>query len=519
MKGGIVYLVGAGPGDPGLITIRGLECLKQADVVVYDRLVNPSLLAYARRAELIDVGKQPNRHTMLQDKINALLIEKARAGKIVVRLKGGDPFVFGRGGEEAVALVGAGLPFEVIPGVTSAIAAPAYAGIPITYRNMACSVAFATGHRADFVKDPTCDWKRLACSCDTLVFLMGVHNLPHIVEQLMAYGRPPETPVALVEQATCTNQKTVVGTLANIVEQATEIQPPAAIIIGEVVQLRETLRWFDLLDRRPLLGLRILNTQSSSEAWELSRRLRTLGAEPIELPTTQAVPVSDSSDLDATINRLQRDTESARSYDWIMFTSTHSVSFFINRLFALGHDVRILAGVKLAVVDRSIAENLLEYGLVADLMPGDDPAWDMATELGDTPDQRVLLLQSDAALAGYFATQEFLDLLRAQGALVETLAAYSIQPAPADPTALSALSDGKVDVATFTGPSSLASLTKMLNHRPVTDVLLPLKVACIDYATSNAASTLGIRVDLVAEKPTIEGLIETLVRWRTAGGC
>lgn len=516
MKDGIVYLVGAGPGDPGLITIRGLECLKEADVVVYDRLVNLSLLSYARRAELIDVGKQPNHHTMPQEGINAILIEKARAGKMVVRLKGGDPFVFGRGGEEAIALARAGLPFEIVPGVTSAIAAPAYAGIPVTHRKMACSVAFATGHRADFVEDPTCDWKRLACSCDTLVFLMGVHNLPDIVEQLIANGRPPDTPVALVEQATCTDQKTVSGTLANIVEQAAEIRPPAAIIVGEVVQLRETLRWFDLSRRRPLLGLRVLNTQAASEAEEFSQRLRVLGAEPIELPTTQAAPVSDSSALDAAIKQLQQAKESVQAYDWIIFTSTNSVSFFINRLFALGHDVRILASTRLAAMDRSIAETLLDYGLVADLISINDPTHDIVRKLGNPSDQQVLLLCPDSVLPDYPASKELAGLLRARGTRVESIATYTIQPAPTNPAALSALLDGMVNVATFTAPNSPAPLTTMLNNRPVADVLSSLKVACIDQVTYEAASALGIRVDMVAEKHTVEGLIETLVRWRTA---
>jgi uroporphyrin-III C-methyltransferase len=242
---GIVYLVGAGPGDPGLITLRGVECLKRADIVVYDRLVNPSLLAYAGQAELIDVGKQPDCHPLPQDEINALLIEKARAGKIVVRLKGGDPFVFGRGGEEAIALAEAGLPFEIVPGVTSAIAAPAYAGIPITHRGVACSVAFVAGQRADSAEDPACDWHRLAGGPDTLVFLMGVNNLPRIVERLVANGRSPGTPVALVEWGTLSSQRTVVGTLADIVERAADVRPPAVIVVGEVVRLRELLRWFD----------------------------------------------------------------------------------------------------------------------------------------------------------------------------------------------------------------------------------------------------------------------------------
>jgi uroporphyrinogen III methyltransferase/synthase len=242
---GIVYLVGAGPGDPGLLTLRGAECLHRAEVVVYDRLINKALLGYAPQAELIDVGKKPRHHTLPQDEINALLIEKALAGKIVVRLKGGDPFVFGRGGEEGLALYEAGVPFEVVPGVTSAVAVPAYAGIPITHRDVACSALLITGHRTDCTLNPEADWARAALGADTLVFLMGVKNLPCIVEQLIAAGRPPETPVAMIRQGTHSEQVTVTGTLADIVERAAGIRPPAIIVIGEVVRLRERLNWFE----------------------------------------------------------------------------------------------------------------------------------------------------------------------------------------------------------------------------------------------------------------------------------
>lgn len=244
MPGGIVYLVGAGPGDPGLLTLRGLECLQKADVVVHDRLANPQLLDYASHAKLIDVGKQPDHHPVPQTSINTMLVELARQGKIVVRLKGGDPFVFGRGGEEAQALAEAGLPFEIIPGVTSAISVPAYAGIPVTQRGMACSVAFITGHCAGS-KPLDINWQALVNGVDTLIFLMGVHSLPLIVGSLMEAGCPTEKPVALIEQGTLPEQKVVVGTLADILEKAAEIRPPAIIIIGDVVSLHTTLRWFN----------------------------------------------------------------------------------------------------------------------------------------------------------------------------------------------------------------------------------------------------------------------------------
>ncbi len=504
---GIVYLVGAGPGDPGLITMRGIERLKQAEVVVYDRLANHSLLAHARQAELIDVGKQPHRHRLPQAEINTLLIEKARMGKIVVRLKGGDPFVFGRGGEEAMALAEAGLPFEIVPGITSAIAAPAYAGIPVTHRNLACSVALATGHRAGNITDPACDWARLACGPDTLVFLMGVHNLPHIVEQLITHGRSPDTPVALVERASRTAQKTVVGTLANIVERATEIRPPAAIIIGEVVRLRQSLCWFDRPDRHPLLGLRVLNTRPLDQAGDLSQRLMALGAEPVELPTTQIIPVANSEPLDAAINRLVGSDGRGPWWDWLIFTSANSVSFFIDRLLKLGHDVRVLAGVKLFVVGRATAKTLLKYGLVADFTPTRYTIGDIVAEIGDVAGERMLLPRSNvAALPG------LVKAMRDRKALVETVVAYDIVPVEPDPVAMAALLDGGVDVATFVSPSSLMGLAAMLDGR-LLDLPSPLTVACIGPATAEAARTLGMRVDMIAEEHTVDGLLQALVKW------
>jgi uroporphyrinogen III methyltransferase/synthase len=535
MKKGIVYLVGAGPGDPGLITLRGLECLTIADTVLYDRLIDRSLLTYARRAKLIDVGKRPDYHRFPQAEINAILVKKAQAGEIVVRLKGGDPFVFGRGGEEATALAEAGLPFEIVPGVTSAIAAPAYAGIPITYRGVACSVTFATGHRADFIEDPTCDWKHLGCGSDTLVFLMGVCNLPFIVQQLIAYGRSPDTPVALVERGTLANQKIVTGTLVDIVELATSIRPPAAIIVGEVVRLRESLRWFDLPDRRPLLGLRVLNTGPLPQAEELSRRLMTLGAQPVELPTTQILPVANSGPLDAAINSLQPAPAQPRlegtegngpAYDWVVFTSANCVSFFFKRLFALGHDVRALAGAKLVAMDCITGEALRKYGLLPDLIPTGCTERDISTTIRGLAGQRVLMPCADIVSTNPWpksarVEQEYdaslADRVRNQGAVVDTVTAYTIRPAELEPDALSVLLDGNLDVAAFTSPFSVTSLTKMLVSREVADVLSPLTVACVGTATAHAVHALGIRVDVVTEEHTIEGLVEALVTWRTGG--
>lgn len=504
---GMVYLVGAGPGDPGLITLRGIECLRKAEVVVYDRLIQRSLLSYAAGAELIDVGKLPDCHRVPQDEINALLVEKAGEGKVVVRLKGGDPFVFGRGGEEAVALAEAGLPFEVVPGVTSAIAAPAYAGIPVTHRDMACSTAFATGHRADFVDDPACDWAKLAYGPDTLVFLMGVRNLSPIVEQMVINGRSPDTPVALVECGTMAGQKTVVGTLADICQRAEEVHPPAVIIIGEVVRLRESLRWFDRPDRRPLLGLRVLNAQPSHRAGELSLRLAAAGAEPLELPTACVAPPTDYGPLDAAIGRLAGSGSGGPAYGWLVFADCDGVPFFFDRLFALGYDSRALSGPKLAAIGQATARELLRYGLVADFVSGDYDGLDIAAGAGDL----LLLAQAEPTLPGGPA-----EALRGRGALVEAVSACAVHRLPADGPGLRALLSGGVDAAVFASPQDLWGLAVMLGDRQMVEALSPPTVACADPITAAFAGRLGVRVDVVAGECTPDRLVEALERCRSA---
>ncbi len=502
---GMVYLIGAGPGDPGLITVRGIECLRRADVVVYDRLANHSLLAHARGAELIDVGKQPHRHPVPQEEINALLVEHARAGKVVARLKGGDPFVFGRGGEEALALVEAGLPFEIVPGVTSAIAGPAYAGIPVTHRGLAYSVAFVTGHRADDLDDSGYNWPYLATGPDTLVILMGVSNLAMIVEQLIRHGRPPDTPAALVERASRTVQKTAVGVLENIVEraQAARIRPPAVIVIGRVAQLAEQLRWFDLPARRPLLGLRVLNTRPLEQAGEFSRRLMELGAEAVELPTTCITAVDDPAPLDQAVRRLVEQS----AWEWVIFSSPNTVSYFLDRLLALGYDVRGLSRTRLAAVGHSTVSALLRYGLRPDLTPARHTTEGLLSELGDLPGRRILLPRAN------ITSPRLAEALQTRGAQVDVLTTYLVRPAAPHPASLSALVDGGVDVATFVSPSAVEGLMSMLAAQQVT---LPpdLRAACIGPATIEAARQAGFRVEIIPEKHTVDGLLEAMVQWR-----
>lgn len=508
---GMVYLVGAGPGDPGLITLRGIECLKQAEVVIYDRLASHALLAYAGQAELIDVGKQPDYHPVPQARINALLVEKARSGKRVVRLKGGDPFVFGRGGEEASVLAEAGIPFEIVPGVTSAVAAPAYAGIPVTYRGISCSVAFATGHRADFAEDPCGDWRRLAPGPDTLVFLMGMHHLSSIVEQLLAGGRPPDTPVAIIREATTASQQTVVGTLADIVERAADMRPPAVIVVGEVVRLRQSLRWFDRPERRPLLGVRVLNTRPADQAAEFSQQLAAVGAEPVELPAIRLAPVPDPSALDQAIGRLAASVGKGDGYDWIVFTSANAVTFFLQRVFEMGHDVRVLAGTRLAAIGQGTAQALRTYGLRADFVPNRASGRDVALGIADVAGQRVLLPRSDIALP------DVAQVLGQRGAQVEPVVTYITQPAEPNPVALRMLLAGEIQIATFFSPSALHGLAAMLNEHRLAEVLAPIAVACIGLTTAEAARQLGVRVDVVPQQPSAQELISALVKWRTGG--
>jgi uroporphyrinogen III methyltransferase/synthase len=501
---GIVYLVGAGPGDPSLITLRGVECLQRADVVVYDRLIGRLLLAHAQGAELIDVGKQPHCHVVPQDEINAILIQEARAGKVVVRLKGGDPFVFGRGGEEATALAEAGVPFEIVPGVTSGIAAPAFAGIPVTHRGVSCSLAIITGHRADGCADePACDWARLAQGPDTLVFLMGFQSLPRLVEQLVVHGRSPDTPVAVIERATFPRQRTVVGTLATIVEQAAGMRPPIVIVVGEVVRLRETLRWFDLPGRRPLLGLRVLNTLPAPRAADLSRQLWALGAESVELPTLRVVPADDTNQLDAAVEALA--THGA-VWEWIVFAGPEGVNVFVDRLLALGHDVRVFAGTRLAALDQLTAGALRRHGLVADCVAGSGDGHEFAADVDGTASHRALVV--DAALASL----DVVGKLRAHDATVEVVNVHRGLPAEPNPAALSALLERRLDMAVFAAAHSLRGLAAMLGDRTIGDVLSGIRVACADCATADAARSLGVRTDAVAETPTVDGLAQAVVR-------
>jgi len=392
MKQGKVYLVGAGPGEPGLLTVKGLDCLKQADVVIYDRLLDDSLLSVVRPgAKKLYAGKSAKRHRMEQGTINRLLVEKAQQGRIVVRLKGGDPFVLGRGGEEAEALARNHIPFEVVPGVSSAMAVPAYAGIPLTHRCLASSFTVVTGHEAADKDKSTITWDKISTGADTLVFLMAAGNLRHIVDRLIEKGRPPTTPVAVIANGTSHRQRTLVGTLEDIVSLAelANLKPPAVLVAGEVVRLREHLRWFD---NHPLFGKRILVTRAKHQASQLSQLLLWRGAVPLEMPTIEIQPLPAPKELDQTILNL-------KDYHWIIFTSVNGVEAFFRRLYALNLDTRWLNNLRIGAIGSATAGALEHKGIHADCVPKKYTGKGLLTRLQhqNITGCRVLLPRADIA--------------------------------------------------------------------------------------------------------------------------
>jgi uroporphyrinogen III methyltransferase / synthase len=500
-KRGLVSLVGAGPGDPELITVGGVARLAQADVVVYDRLANPALLGHAREgAQLVYAGKMPDRHALSQDEINALLVEHGRAGKRVVRLKGGDPFVFGRGGEEAEALVAAGVPFEVLPGVTSAIAAPAYAGVPVTHRALASSFAVITGHEDPSKDETSIDWEHLVRGVDTLVFLMGVGRLADIARRLVEHGRAPETPVAVVEWGTLPRQRTASGTLATIADDvaAAGIGAPAVTVVGEVARLRDGLRWHD---NRPLSGKRVLVTRTRQQASDLSRALAAQGAEPVELPTIEIVPRADDGDVEHAIADLV-----SAAYQWCVFTSANAVDIFVRHVGDAGRDVRAFGRTRIAAIGPGTADALARHGLRADLTPERYVAEGLLDAFGQRVmrGQRVLLPRAEGA------REALVDGLEAMGAHVYELTLYvSAIPERPDAEGLRRLRAGEIDIATFASSSSVRNLVAMLDGDPAP--LCDILIAAIGPVTADAVREAGLEPAVVAESYTIDGLVEALV--------
>jgi uroporphyrinogen III methyltransferase/synthase len=500
---GKVWLVGAGPGDPGLITVAGLEALRQADVVVYDRLVSPLLLSHARPdAELVFVGKEGGGESFPQRDIERLLIEKARQGKRVVRLKGGDPFVFGRGGEECLALAEAGVPYEVVPGVTSAVAAPAYAGIPVTHRGLSSSLAIVTGHEDPTKEESALRWESLATATDTLVVLMGTRTMPELVQRLQSHGRPPDTPVAVVRWGTTPEQETVTGTLADIVARVEKagLRPPTVVVVGEVVRLRRQLLWFE---RRPLFGRRVLVTRARHQAGELSRLLLEAGALPVEVPVIEIEPLDEGPAAAEALEGLSRG-----AYRWLLFTSANAVDHFFRLLEARGRDARALAGVKVAAIGPGTAQALKARGIRPDLLPGEYVAEGLAAALSPhlRPGDGVLLPRAEEARPA------LVEALAALGARVQVLPLYRARlPDRVPPEALDMLRRGEIDVVAFTASSTVRNLVAILGGEA--DCLQRVAIACIGPITARTVrEVLGRSPDVVAEEYTMAGLVEALCR-------
>ena len=498
-----VYLVGAGPGDPGLITVKGKECIQKADVIIYDYLASPALLKYAREsAELIYVGKKGGDHTLSQDQINALIVEKAKTGVTVTRLKGGDPFIFGRGGEEAEVLFKAGLSFEMVPGVTSAIAAPAYAGIPLTHRKLTSTLAFVTGHEDPQKEETRINWEALATGIGTLVFFMGVKNLPQITRQLLDHGKPPDTPVALVRWGTTPSQVAVSGTLETIVEkvQSAGLKAPALIVVGDVVNLRPTLKWFE---KRPLLGKRIIVTRARQQASDLVSRLSDLGAECLEYPTIKIIPPRNPEPLQQAVKNLS-------TYDWIVFTSVNGVIHFFEQLFAAGKDVRALSRMQTAAIGPATTEQLLKFGLNSDIVPETYRAESVvdAFKAMNLKGKKILLPRAREA-------RPILPVeLTKMGAEVDEIPAYETIKATEKADDLTRqLEEKRVDLITFTSSSTVKNFKALLPAHRFKKLMQGVIIASIGPITTDTAKELDFDVHISAESFTIPGLVEAILQY------
>jgi uroporphyrinogen III methyltransferase/synthase len=498
-----VYLVGAGPGDPGLITVKGQECIQSADVIIYDYLASPALLRHAPPdTEMIYVGKKGGDHTLSQDGINALIVEKAKAGLTVCRLKGGDPFIFGRGGEEAEVLAAKGIPFEVVPGVTSAIAAAAYAGIPLTHRKLTATLAFVTGHEDPHKEESSIDWESLARGIGTLVFFMGVKNLPDITQRLIANGKSPDTPVALIRWGTTSGQQTVTGTLDNITERVKKagLKAPAIIVVGEVVDLRKTLKWFET---RPLLGKRIVVTRAREQASDLVRQLSDLGADCLEYPTIKIVPAEDIKPMDEAIKNL-------RAYDWIVFTSVNGVKFFFDRLLETGKDVRALNHIRTAAIGPATAQRLFNFGLKSDIIPKNYRAESVVAAFRkEKLDGKKILLPRAGEARPVLPVE-----LRKMGAQVDEVTAYLTEKVRDNADLLiKQLEEKTIDLITFTSSSTVKNFKNLLPPDKFTQLIDGTRIASIGPITTDTAVESDFKVDITAESYTIPGMCEAILQY------
>lgn len=500
-KTGICYLVGAGPGDPGLMTLRGKECIEMADVIVYDYLSNAEFLQWAKPgAEKIYAGKKSKDHAIPQGGINQLLVEKAKEGKIVTRLKGGDPLIFGRGGEEAEELRDAGVPFEFVPGISSSIAGPAYAGIPVTHRSHCTQLTIFTGHEDPTKEESSMDYAQIAKAPGTKVMLMGVERLPIITDAILAEGGDPKLPVALVRWATTGQQRTLVGTLATIAEiaQREDFQAPAVAVFGTVVNCRKKLNWFE---ERPLRGKRVVVTRTRPQASGLSRRLRELGADVLEMPTIRLEP---SQGQDA--REFARMVVDAHTYEWLIFTSPNAVEYFFEAFYKIRSDAREIGGGRIAAVGPGTAAKLKEYHVATDLMPKKHVAEALAEaflqDAGSIENTTMLWVRAKGAR----------DVLSKQlveaGVILDEAIAYQTVPETDDPTgAVKRFKEEGADIITFTSASTVECFLDLGLSIPES-----CRIASIGPVTSEAIVESGYEPDLEADPHDIPGLVDAVVR-------
>ncbi|RKD22515.1 uroporphyrinogen III methyltransferase / synthase [Caminicella sporogenes DSM 14501] len=498
---GKVYLVGAGPGDYKLITLKGLECIKKADVILYDRLINPKLLNYARDdAEIIYVGKEPDNHSYKQGDISRLILEKALEGKIVTRLKGGDPFVFGRGGEEALLLAENNVEFEIVPGITSAISVPAYCGIPVTHRNYSSSFHVITGHEDPTKKDGYLDYEVLGKLKGTLVFLMGIKNIENICNNLIKNGQAPSRPVAVIRKGTTHEQKMIIGTLEDIAYKVKEdnFQNPAIIVVGEVVNLAGSLRWFE---NKPLFGKKILVTRTRHQASKLSQKIEELGGESIEFPTIKIIENEDYRDIDRALNNIKK-------YKWIIFTSVNGVKIFFGRMKKLDFDVRILKDITICAIGPATAKKLNDMGLKVEYMPDEYRAEGIIDILKDKikDGDNILLPRAD------IARKLLIDELEKLGAKVDNIPIYKTVIPEYDRENLIKILKEKVDVITFTSSSTVKNFVKILGMENL-KLINGAKIAVIGPITSTTAKEMGMNVDIEAKEYSISGLVDEILNY------
>lgn len=524
---GVVYLVGAGPGDIGLLTVKGLKCLQKADVVIYDFHLNAQILNYINHdAELIYAGKRGGHHTMTQDEINAAIVVKGKEGKVVCRLKGGDPFVFGRGGEEAQVLAAEGIRFEIVPGVSSSVAAPAYAGIPLTHRLYSSSFAVIPGYEDTTKEESSIDWSKLATGVGTLVFLMAVKNIGVLTQKLIENGRDPDTPVAVIRWGTRPDQRTLKGRLKDIAALAIEkdIKPPAVMVVGDVVNLREELKWYE---SKPMFGQRILVTREHTEGFD---ELEELGAEVLQFSTVDIVPPKTWDELDACIEQIG-------SYEWLVFTSANGVKYFFRRLFERDVDIRDLRGIKICAIGSKTASEIKKLGLRVDLVPGEFRAEGLIEaftkmqsakikEHGVT-DEAKSAKGKESVVSGALpfdgikfllpraevAREIFPEKVRELGGVIDLPVTYrAVKPEYHGKRMRRFLKEGKITIATFTSAATFNNFREMMGD-DADELLRNVTIAVIGPVTAKTVEKAGLKVGIMPAEATVEAMVEEIKRW------